>query len=120
VQTNRAFLGRVGILNRDSILIEEHPEAFAKANGFRMIADDKVAVNPAVHFRIETFLPAGLEGVTPHVLKHTAISWAIMAGLGVVDAAEFFDTSPQTLRKAYWHHSPYHQERALAVVERRP
>ena len=62
---------------------------------------------------------AGLEGVTPHVLKHTAVTWAIMSGLGVEDAAEFFDTSPQTLRKTYWHHSPHHQERALEIVERR-
>jgi len=62
---------------------------------------------------------AGLEGVTPHVLKHTAVTWAIVSGLGVEDAAEFFDTSPQTLRKTYWHHSPHHQERALEVVERR-
>jgi integrase len=62
---------------------------------------------------------AGLEDVTPHVLKHTAVTWAIMAGLDVEDAAEFFDTSPQTLRKTYWHHSPRHQERALEIVERR-
>ena len=62
---------------------------------------------------------AGLDGVTPHVLKHTAVTWAIISGLGVEDAAEFFDTSPQTLRKTYWHHSPHHQERALEIVERR-
>lgn len=62
---------------------------------------------------------AGIEGVTPHVLKHTAITWAIMRGLGVEDAAEYFDTSPETIRKHYWHHSPHHQERALDVIERR-
>jgi integrase len=61
----------------------------------------------------------GLGEVSPHVLKHTAITWAIMAGLGVEDAAEFFDTSPETIRKHYWHHSPHHQERALEIVERR-
>ena len=62
---------------------------------------------------------AGLAGVTPHVLKHSAITWAIMNGLGVEDAAEFFDTSPATIRKHYWHHSPHHQERALEILERR-
>lgn len=62
---------------------------------------------------------AGLGEVTPHVLKHTAITWAIMNGLGVEDAAEYFDTSPETIRKTYWHHSPHHQERALEIVERR-
>ncbi|WP_164887602.1 tyrosine-type recombinase/integrase [Paenirhodobacter populi] len=62
---------------------------------------------------------AGLEGVTPHVLKHTAITWAVMDGVSVEDAAEYFDTSPETIRKHYWHHSPHHQERALEVIERR-
>ena len=62
---------------------------------------------------------AGIEGVTPHVLKHTAITWAVMRGLGVEDAAEYFDTSPETIRKHYWHHSPHHQERALSVIENR-
>jgi integrase len=62
---------------------------------------------------------AGLGEVTPHVLKHTAITWAVMNGLGVEDAAEFFDTSPETIRRHYWHHSPHHQERALEIVERR-
>jgi integrase len=62
---------------------------------------------------------AGLEGVTPHVLKHTAITWAVMNGVGVEEAAEFFDTSPETIRRHYWHHSPHHQERALDVMERR-
>jgi integrase len=62
---------------------------------------------------------AGLDDITPHVLKHTAITWAVMAGLGLEDAAEYFNTSPATLRKHYWHHSPHHQERALEVIERR-
>lgn len=62
---------------------------------------------------------AGLTGVSPHVLKHTSITWAVMNGLGVEDAAEYFDTSPATIRKHYWHHSPHHQERALEIMERR-
>lgn len=63
---------------------------------------------------------AGLVGITPHVLKHTAITWAIMDGrLSIEGAAEFFDTSPATIRKTYWHHSPHHQDEGLAAVERR-
>lgn len=62
---------------------------------------------------------AGLNGVTPHVLKHTAITWAVAKGLGIEDAAEYFNTSPETIRKHYWHHSPHHQERALEIIERR-
>lgn len=62
---------------------------------------------------------AELEGVTPHALKHTAITWAIANGLSVGDAAEYFNTSPYTIREHYWHHSPYHLGRALAVIEQR-
>lgn len=62
---------------------------------------------------------AGIDGVTPHVLKHTAITWAIMKGLGVEEAAEYFDTTPATIRNHYWHHSPHHQSRALEVIERK-
>lgn len=63
---------------------------------------------------------AGLGEVTPHVLKHTAITWAVMdRRLSIEGAAEFFDTSPATIRKTYWHHSPHHQDEGLAAVERR-
>ncbi|WP_305970908.1 MULTISPECIES: site-specific integrase [unclassified Mameliella] len=62
---------------------------------------------------------AGLDGVTPHVLKHTSITHAIMSGLGIEDAAEYFDTSPATIREHYWHHSPHQQAAAVQVIERR-
>lgn len=62
---------------------------------------------------------AGLSGVTPHVLKHTAITWPIMHGLGLEEAAEYFDTSPVTIRQHYWHHSPQHQAEAKIQIERR-
>lgn len=62
---------------------------------------------------------AGLDDVTPHVLKHTAITHAVMNGLGIEDAAEYFDTSPATIREHYWHHSPHQQAAAVQVIERR-
>jgi integrase len=62
---------------------------------------------------------AGFEDVTPHVLKHTAITWAVMnPRLSIEGAAEFFDTSPETIRKHYWHHSPHHQAEGLDSLER--
>lgn len=78
VQTSREFFGRVVMINRDSILIGERPEDFAKANGLRMIEDDKVAVNPAVHFRVETFLPT--EGFTPAKAYMTRLLWRNLDG----------------------------------------
>lgn len=62
---------------------------------------------------------AKLDGVTPHTLKHTAITWALQNGASVWDAAGFFSTSAETIEKVYGHHSPSHQESALRAVERR-
>lgn len=62
---------------------------------------------------------ANLEEVTPHSLKHTAITWAIQKGLTVEDAADYFDTSAETISKTYYHHSPHYQDRALAILQRK-
>ena len=61
---------------------------------------------------------AGLEGVTPHTLKHTAITWALQNGATIWDAAGFFATSAATIEKTYGHHSPGYQATALRAVER--
>ena len=60
---------------------------------------------------------AGLEGVTPHVLKHTAVTWAFQRGMTLEDAADWFATSPATLMKHYRAHSPHYQSRARAIME---
>jgi hypothetical protein len=56
-QPERAFKARVVLLNRDTVLTEQTPKEFADAHGFRMLAEDNVATNPALTFRIETFEP---------------------------------------------------------------
>jgi integrase len=62
---------------------------------------------------------AGLPDVSPHTLKHTAITWGIQRGLTVEDAADYFDTSAETIRSTYYHHSPFYQQRALAILNRK-
>lgn len=62
---------------------------------------------------------AGLEGVTPHVLKRTAVTWAFQRGMTLEDAADWFATSPATLMKHYRAHSPLYQSRAKAIMERK-
>jgi hypothetical protein len=78
IQTSRDFLARVMLINRDSILIEESPEAFAKANEFRMLAEDNVAVNPAVRFQVETFEPT--EGFNPSKPYASRLRWRDLDG----------------------------------------
>jgi integrase len=62
---------------------------------------------------------AGLDGITPHTLKHTAITWALQNGASVWDCSGFFSTSPDTIERVYGHHSPDHQQSALRAIERR-
>lgn len=62
---------------------------------------------------------AGLSDVTPHTLKHTAITWALQRGATTWDCAGFFGTSEDTIRKVYGHHSPDFQASALRAIEGR-
>lgn len=57
--------------------------------------------------------------ITPHVLKHTAITWALQRGAEIWDAAGYFSTSAETIERVYGHHSPRHQETAVTAMNRR-
>jgi len=62
---------------------------------------------------------AGLDDVTPHTLKHTAITWAMQRGVSIGDAAAYFSTSVQTIEAVYWHHSPDYMRAAVDAMDRR-
>jgi len=63
---------------------------------------------------------AGLSntGVTPHTLRHTAITWTMQAGGDIYEAAGYFGVSIETMFKVYAHHHPDHQSDAVAAVGR--
>jgi integrase len=52
------------------------------------------------------------DDVTPHVLKHTAITWAMQNRMSKEDAAGFFSTTVETIERHYWHHHPDFQREA--------
>lgn len=62
---------------------------------------------------------AGLDGVTPHVLRHTAITWAMQRGAQKWDLAGFFGVSMETLERVYAHHHPAYQQTAVEAMDRR-
>jgi integrase len=62
---------------------------------------------------------AGLSGVTPHTLKHTAVTWRMQAGVPLWEAAGFFATSEATLLKVYGHHHPDYMKSAANMVRKR-
>jgi hypothetical protein len=61
------------LVDRQSFLIEETPEAFAAEHRFRLVTDENLALNPAIAFRVERFEPA--EGFQPTKPYASRISW---------------------------------------------
>ena len=47
---------------------------------------------------------AGLEGVTPHTLRHTAATWLMQQGVPIWETAGFLGMSPEMVEKTYGHH----------------
>jgi integrase len=63
---------------------------------------------------------AGLTGVTPHTLRHTAATWLMQAGTDLWQAAGFLSMSMETLVRVYGHHHPDYQRQAAENIGRRP
>ena len=60
---------------------------------------------------------AGLEDVTPHTLRHTAITWACQTGKADMwELGGYFGVSPETMHKVYAHHHPDYQQNAVAAL----
>ncbi|MCI5042999.1 MAG: integrase [Donghicola eburneus] len=57
--------------------------------------------------------------INPHVLKHTAITWALQRGATSWDAAGYFSTSQETIQRVYGHHSPDWQSSAVSAMNRK-
>jgi integrase len=63
---------------------------------------------------------AKIEGVCPHTLKHTAITWSMQAGTDPWQAAGYFATSVETLLRVYGHHHPDYMRETAERIGRRP
>jgi integrase len=60
---------------------------------------------------------AGVEVITSHVLKHSAITWMVQSGVGLERIAKFSNTSKQMIEQVYGHHCPeYLREVSNAVA----
>ena len=62
---------------------------------------------------------AGFDDVTPHTLRHTAITWALQRGARTWDVAGYFGVSVKVIEEVYGHHSPDHQESARMAMNRK-
>jgi hypothetical protein len=86
------FKARLVLLNRDVVLAENSPKEFAEANGFHLLAEDDVAVNPSVAFRVETFTPT--ESFKPGKAYRTRIKWRDANGN---EQSKLLVTEPETV-----------------------
>lgn len=59
-----------------------------------------------------------LSDVSPHTLRHTAITWSLQGGGSIWDAAGYFGASPETIERTYGHHSPDHMKSAVTAMQR--
>src|SRR5262249_2295487 len=92
-QTSREYKGRLVMVNpRESFLTEETPQAFAEANGFRMLEKDGMGINPALHFRVESFAPS--DGFNPTKPYATRLLWRDLDGK---DQSKLLVTPPETV-----------------------
>jgi len=60
---------------------------------------------------------AGLEGtVSPHVLRHSAATWLMQAGVEIWDAAGFLGMTVEVLTRVYGHHHANYQASAATAI----
>jgi integrase len=59
---------------------------------------------------------AGLEGVSPHVLRHTCATWLMQKGVRLWDAAGFLGMTTETLERVYGHHHPDYLKSAVEAL----
>lgn len=78
IKTERGFLSRVVLVNRDSFLSEDPPAFFVSEHGFRMLPDDNVALNPLVLYQVEEFVPS--EAYHPGKPYASRVLWKALDG----------------------------------------
>lgn len=59
---------------------------------------------------------AGIEGVTPHVLRHTGATWLVMDGVPLREIARMLGDSEAMVEKRYGKHSPDYLRRATNAL----
>jgi integrase len=59
---------------------------------------------------------AGIEDCTPHVLKHTSVTWLLQEGVQTWEVAGWTGTSEDTIRRVYGHHAPGYLQAAKEVM----
>ena len=62
---------------------------------------------------------AGLAGVSPHTLRHTAGTWMAQRGAPIWQIAGMLGQTPEVTVSTYAHHHPDHMKQAVEALDRR-
>ncbi len=92
MKTDKVFKARIVLLDRQSVLSEDTPEAFIAAHGFRIVGGEGVGLNPSVRFSVESFVPA--EGFVPNKPYASRLLWRDLEGNS---QSKLFVIEPRTL-----------------------
>ena len=60
---------------------------------------------------------AGISDVTPHTLRHTAITWLVQAAVSLWEVSGYVGVSPEIIARVYGHHAPDYMENARKAME---
>ena len=60
---------------------------------------------------------AGLDGISPHVLRHTAITMMMQRGVAPWHVAGFVGATMETIQRVYGHHAPDYLEPARTALD---
>jgi integrase len=74
------------------------------------------AVARIKHAFRDTAARAHLAGVTPHVLRHTAVTWLLQGGVDPWQVAGFTGMTVEMVQQVYGHHHPEHLRAAARAL----
>ena len=89
--------------------MEARTSAYVVEHGGARVGSIKVGFRNAA-------IRAGLVGVTPHVLRHTAATWMAQKGVRLELIAGYLGNSAATVERTYSHHHPDHMKEASAAL----
>jgi integrase len=60
---------------------------------------------------------AGIKGVTPHILRHTAATWMALDGVPLAEIARMLGDEERTVERVYAKHTPAYLARAASALQ---
>jgi hypothetical protein len=89
-KVERDFKARVVLLDRDIVLTETSPADFSAEHGLHLLAEDQVALNPAIAYKVELFEPT--DSFRPAKPFKTRLKWNDGRG---TDQSKLLLTAPE-------------------------